>query len=230
MKKICALICAVLMLASLAGCSLPGMSMEDLCGNWESLTYFDAQDTQEILEGLDFYPEEIALADLNGLCIVATVEFKTDKQYNYGYDVDATRAMAEQYFSDFLDTLYENREDLVEAYGETILSMSKDAFLTAYAELFGMTSGQELIEVGVAAAVGQTQDVLGVCQVGLVNIADSGDLGAVTVVEYLCVSLAAADANDANFNLCHNSRTPFLTSQSGAHPARRCPERQPHGR
>ena len=147
MKKICALICAVLMLASLAGCSLPGMSMEDLCGNWESLTYFDAQDTQEILEGLDFYPEEIALADLNGLCIVATVEFKTDKQYNYGYDVDATRAMAEQYFSDFLDTLYENREDLVEAYGETILSMSKDAFLTAYAELFGMTSGQELIEV-----------------------------------------------------------------------------------
>lgn len=147
MKKICALICALLMLASLAGCSLPGMSMEDLCGNWESLTYFDAQDTQEILEGLDFYPEEIALADLNGLCIVATVEFKTDKQYNYGYDVDATRAMAEQYFSDFLDTLYENREDLVEAYGETILSMSKDAFLTAYAELFGMTSGQELIEV-----------------------------------------------------------------------------------
>jgi hypothetical protein len=147
MKKICALICAVLMLASLAGCSLPGMSMEDLCGNWESLTYFDAQDTQEILEGLDFYPEEIALADLNGLCIVATVEFKTDKQYNYGYDVDATRAMAEQYFSDFLDTLYENREDLVETYGETILSMSKDAFLTAYAELFGMTSGQELIEV-----------------------------------------------------------------------------------
>lgn len=147
MKKICALICALLMLASLAGCSLPGVSMEDLCGNWESLTYFDAQDTQEILEGLDFYPEEIALADLNGLCIVATVEFKTDKQYNYGYDVDATRAMAEQYFSDFLDTLYENREDLVEAYGETILSMSKDAFLTAYAELFGMTSGQELIEV-----------------------------------------------------------------------------------
>ena len=147
MKKICALICALLMLASLAGCSLPGMSMEDLCGNWESLTYFDAQDTQEILEGLDFYPEEIALADLNGLCIVATVEFKTDKQYNYGYDVDATRAMAEQYFSDFLDTLYENREDLVEAYGETILTMSKDAFLTAYAELFGMTSGQELIEV-----------------------------------------------------------------------------------
>jgi hypothetical protein len=147
MKKICALICAVLMLASLAACSLPGMSMEDLCGNWESLTYFDAQDTQEILEGLDFYPEEIALADLNGLCIVATVEFKTDKQYNYGYDVDATRAMAEQYFSDFLDTLYENREDLVETYGETILSMSKDAFLTAYAELFGMTSGQELIEV-----------------------------------------------------------------------------------
>lgn len=147
MKKICALICALLMLASLAGCSLPGMSMEDLCGNWESLTYFDAQDTQDILEGLDFYPEEIALADLNGLCIVATVEFKTDKQYNYGYDVDATRAMAEQYFSDFLDTLYENREDLVETYGETILSMSKDAFLTAYAELFGMTSGQELIEV-----------------------------------------------------------------------------------
>ena len=147
MKKICALICALLMLASLAGCSLPGMSMEDLCGNWESLTYFDAQDTQEILEGLDFYPEEIALADLNGLCIVATVEFKTDKQYNYGYDVDATRAMAEQYFSDFLDTLYENREDLVESYGETILTMSKDAFLTAYAELFGMTSGQELIEV-----------------------------------------------------------------------------------
>jgi hypothetical protein len=147
MKKICALICAVLMLASLAGCSLPGMSMEDLCGNWESLTYFDAQDTQDILEGLDFYPEEIALADLNGLCIVATVEFKTDKQYNYGYDVDATRAMAEQYFSDFLDALYENREDLVESYGETILSMSKDAFLTAYAELFGMTSGQELIEV-----------------------------------------------------------------------------------
>ena len=147
MKKICALICALLMLASLAGCSLPGMSMEDLCGNWESLTYFDAQDTQEILEGLDFYPEEIALADLNGLCIVATVEFKTDKQYNYGYDVDATRAMAEQYFSDFLDTLYENREDLVESSGETILTMSKDAFLTAYAELFGMTSGQELIEV-----------------------------------------------------------------------------------
>lgn len=153
MKKMIALLCAALMLVSLAGCSMFGPGMEELCGTWESLVYFDAEDTQDVLEGLDFYPEEIALADLNGLCVVATVEFTSDKQYSFGYDVPATKAKVEQYFSDYLDALYENRADLVETYGDTIMDMSKDEFLTAYAELFELTTTDELIDTFVENAL-----------------------------------------------------------------------------
>lgn len=146
MKKVISLLLAVLMLCSLTACDLGGASMEELCGVWEMEFYQDADTAKTILEYQDFYEAELALVDLNSLACVMCVQFNEDKTYSYYFDVDATKAAVRVFFEGVMDDLYAGRETLSAVYEQDMASMTQDGFNQFYADLFGASNIDELLD------------------------------------------------------------------------------------
>ena len=142
-KKLIALLLAVVMIFSLCACGGPDLS--PLYGTWTLVEYVDEETATGMLQSLDFYDSEIALADLSGVGVVKYATFNEDGTYSLSYDYDSTYAMMLMYFDNLMNTLYEQRASLTQDYGEPIMDMSKEDFLLAYAELFGLASYDELL-------------------------------------------------------------------------------------
>lgn len=146
MKKVIALLLAVVMLCSLSACELSGASMEDLCGTWSLELYQDAETVQTILTNLDFYEEEIALIDLNSLACIMCVQFNEDKTYSYYFDIADTKVSVRKFFEGAMSDLYTGRASLSEAYGQDMTTMTEDGFYQFYADLFGAATIDELLD------------------------------------------------------------------------------------
>lgn len=144
MKKVIALLMALVMALSLTACGFP--TMDDLCGTWEMDLQQEADTAQTLLENMEFYPEEIALIDLDSLYFVMIVEFNQDGTYRYAFDVDETKAHVREFFADAIDALYENRASLTDTYGSDITDMTQDEFEEAYAGLFSEESVDALLD------------------------------------------------------------------------------------
>ena len=141
--KLVALLLAVVMLIGLCGCG--GPDLEPMYGTWTLVEYMDEDVVVTALEALDFYESEIAIAEKSGFGIVKHATFSEDGSYSLSYDYDTTYAMMLMYFDQLLNDLYDNRDQLTLDYGETIMDMSKEEFLQAYAELFGLGSYEDLL-------------------------------------------------------------------------------------
>lgn len=146
MKKMIALALVLVMLCALCGCESNAQKMEALCGRWEMVTYLDAETAQSALELLEFYPEEIALADLNSMGLVMTVEFTQDGNYEFAFDMDGSLEFMANYYTDVMEDLYNAREQLTGTYGTEIVDMDLQGFQQFYAELFGLTDFNALIQ------------------------------------------------------------------------------------
>lgn len=146
MKKIVAYLLVLVMLCSLSACGSDTEKMEALCGRWEMVTYLDAETAQSALEALEFYPEEIALLDLNSMGLVMIVEFNADGTYRFAFDLEDSLEFMENYYTDAMSALYNSREQIAETYGEGVLEMTREEFEQYYAELFSMDSFEALMQ------------------------------------------------------------------------------------
>lgn len=147
MKKVLALVLVIVMLCTMTACSGGKKLMEELCGTWEMTFYQDADTVESLLSSMDFYAEEIALVDLNSMPIVMIVEYNEDMSYRYAFDVAATKAAIRDFYAQVVEDLYAGRNSLVASYGEEIAVMSQAEFEQFYAELFGQSDINMLLDV-----------------------------------------------------------------------------------
>lgn len=149
--RLFALLLAALLTLSMTGCDiddiLTGGAKTKLIGQWESVIEVETALTKEILEDLDFYAEEIALLDLGGMHCVKLVSFTEDGNYLFSYDVEQSRTLVREYFRSCIDTLYENRSQLVSLYEEAIVEMTLEEFREYYASLFELESFAMLLDL-----------------------------------------------------------------------------------
>ena len=144
-KKIIALLLACVMLVSLCGCGLLGPDLEPLYGTWTLVEYLDEDTALTMLESLDFYESEIALADLTSVGLVKYATFSEDGNYSLIYNEEESRQLMHNYFDQLITTLYEGRDALVLDYGNEIKDLTEEEFKQGYAELFGLSTYDELL-------------------------------------------------------------------------------------
>lgn len=137
---------AVLLCGMLSGCSMiEAKKIELLAGSWVSITPDSEENARVLLEGVEFYEEEIALVDLSSLNEAILVEFRPDHTYRFAYDLDALRGCVRDFYLGAFASLYENRASLNEVYGVDFTSMSEAEFQQFYAEIYGYSSFDAMV-------------------------------------------------------------------------------------
>lgn len=146
-KTVLFLLVLAMVMLTFSGCGpSTAEKIEALSSVWKT-TVDDTEDTAEsLLEAIDAYPEEVALADLDSLESVKVVEFTTDKTYRFAYDAEGTRECVKAFFEGFFDALYEGRSTLNAAYETTFDDMTKADFQQFYADLYECASYEEMIQ------------------------------------------------------------------------------------
>ena len=144
MKKYVSLaLVAVLLVSLLAGC---GLAKDDVLGTWTTVKADTRDEAMGLLENIEAYEEEIALADVDSLEYVKILKFRTDGTYSFGYDVDGTKACVREFYESYFDALYEGRVTLEEAYGESFAEMSQAEFRQFFAMIYGYTDYIEMVD------------------------------------------------------------------------------------
>lgn len=121
--------------------------IEKLAGTYVTVKQFDAVDVEDLLTDYDFYPEEIALADLDSLTMPKYVQFQEDKNYTISYDAEAFKDNVEALFRQTFAAMYNGRDQLCDIYDMDLTAMSEEEFLAFYAELYSQDSFDALIYV-----------------------------------------------------------------------------------
>ena len=145
MRKLMSILLAVL-LCMLAGCGAGSEKMEALCGVWEMTYAEDTQTARGLLEAMEFYEEEIALADLNGLYNTMTVEFTNDGGYCYSYDIEMTKTSIRRFYEETVMAVYNSRSALTDLYGYETINMTEEEFKAFYADLFSVANYEDLLD------------------------------------------------------------------------------------
>ena len=126
-------------------------AVEQLMGTWKMVAQDSQAQARILLENIDMYEEEIALADLNSLDYVWMYEFTQDRYRQYE-DVASAKACVRAFYEGFFEDLYENRAAVDELYDDDLSGMSWDEFGTFYAGLYSRSSYEELISHFVSVA------------------------------------------------------------------------------
>ena len=137
---------ATLLVSLLAGCGLFGLSKEDVLGSWATVKPDTQEEAMGLLESIEAYEEEIALADLDCLEYVKVVEFHEDGTYCFRYDVEGTKACVREYYDTYFNPLYEGRVPLEAVYGDALEAMSQAEFRQYFAALYGYTDYIEMLD------------------------------------------------------------------------------------
>lgn len=137
---------AVMVAGLLGGCEDSAAKMEALSGTWTMTAQDSEEQAQILLEGIDLYEEEIAVADLTSLKYVQIVEFDTEGNYRFAYDVEGIRTCVREFYVGVFDALYENRTSLNETYGVEFDQVTEEEFRQFYAELYGLSDYETMID------------------------------------------------------------------------------------
>ena len=121
--------------------------IEKLTGTYVTNLQYEAENVEDLLADYDFYPEEIALADLDSLTMPKYVQFREDKTYKFSYDAEAFKRNVEALFRQSFDAMYDGRDQLSDLYGIDLVSMTKAEFQAFYAELYSQDSFDTLVRV-----------------------------------------------------------------------------------
>lgn len=122
-------------------------AIKKLTGTYTTKDMIPTDTAETILSKNDFYPEEIAFADLSTLYVPKFVEFHSDKTYTYYYDADGYRDNTEAFFRQFFENMYVNRTALSGLYSADFTHMSEAEFQAYYATLYGENSFDDLIRM-----------------------------------------------------------------------------------
>lgn len=120
--------------------------MAELSGTYSVTLPDTAENAMALLERINAYEEEIALADLDALEEVQTVWFGAQGGYTFGYDVEATQACVRSFYKEYFSDLYAGRATLNEVYEADLSDMSDTAFYQYVAELYGKESMEVLLD------------------------------------------------------------------------------------
>ena len=147
MKKLLAVVLAVLLLVSLlSACSLlGGLKLEEIQGRWVTKVDDTQAEAMALLERIDAYEEEIALADIDSLQYGKAVVFNGDKTYSFEYDIDLTKECVSEFYDAYFKALFAGRDTLEEVYGEAFSDMSEEEFLQYYAEIYSCNDYEDLL-------------------------------------------------------------------------------------
>lgn len=77
----------------------------------------------------------------------AIIELNENRVYRIYIDDEIFRSYICEMLDEVLDALYDGREKLVDVYGEVVMTMTRDEFRQAYAELYGLSSDREFIDI-----------------------------------------------------------------------------------
>ncbi len=147
LKRVLFALMAAAMLLSLAACGVSeSEKIAELSGVWTMRRDDTAEQAQMLLENIDFYAEEIALVDLNSLDEVRQVEFTSDKNYSFSYDVDATKACVREFYTGVFQALYDGRDSINGLYTTPFDGMDQATFNLFYASLYSCTTFEELLD------------------------------------------------------------------------------------
>lgn len=148
MKRIVALVLTmILVCAGLNGCDLDLGASDAIIGHWETVRYYTSDSMRRSMEDLDLYAEEIAMMDLGAVGYVDVFEIRDDKTYTITCDAEKSIAMVQQYFRDAFATFYQNRSELDDLYEDDLGSMTESQLQQFYADLYGQTDFDALIEL-----------------------------------------------------------------------------------
>ena len=148
-KKAAALLLAIMLIASLAACGEDSTKskMDELIGTWKMNEYFDAENTQAMLEYFGFDDEELEYAELEGVYLVKLLILNEDKSYSMEYDVAASEAALRNYVNSYINDLYEQKDNLTDIYGEDIVECeSIEDFQSFYAWLYDYDTYEEYLD------------------------------------------------------------------------------------
>lgn len=153
MKRMIALTLALMLMACcFAGCDGEAEKIAELIGRWECTSYYTADSVVASFEAMDLYEEEIAMLDPNTMGVVDVVIFNEDKTYSFTSDAAKSMALVDAYYRDAFATFYANRDQLSEVYGMDMSAMGEEEFYLFYAEMYGVSDFDSLIELFVGTA------------------------------------------------------------------------------
>ena len=121
--------------------------MESIAGTYTATLPDSAEQARKLLENIEAYEEEIALADLNSLKEVRVVWFGETGRFTFGYDVEATKACVREFYKNYFAALYAGRTALNEVYGTVLDDMNDREFYQYFAELYSKASMDELLDI-----------------------------------------------------------------------------------
>lgn len=148
MKNVLSLVLVCLMLAGLlAGCGdNTAEKMEALSGTWVLTRPDSEEQARALLEDIDFFEEEIALADLTSLKEVKKLELAYSGDYSFSYDVDGLWDCVYRFYAGVFDALYEGRTSLEGLYEDVSLAdMSREEFQVYYASLYSYSDFEDML-------------------------------------------------------------------------------------
>lgn len=146
-KRILALsLAALLVMGLFAGCESEADKIAVLAGTWTMVGQDSEEEAKELLENIDLYEEEIAMADLTTLTYKQNVVFTAEKTYHFVYDVEGTIACVREFFVETFAALYEGRATLNEVYGQEFDQMTEAEFQQFYADLYSAENFETLMD------------------------------------------------------------------------------------
>lgn len=100
----------------------------------------------DLLSLVDLSQEELALTGGVELKLVKLVEFTQNRDYRFSYDAEQSRQQVRAMYADALDAIYQGCATLTALYGDEIATATQEEFQQFYAELYGLTSYDELLD------------------------------------------------------------------------------------
>lgn len=146
MKKIVIIVC-VLLLVLCCGCDRVDPELiAELSGSWYTTQPDTQENAKKLLEAMEAYEEELALADLESLSYSMVVEFDQERNYSFRYDAEGTTECVEEFLRGYFSALYEGRTTLKDAYGIDFTDLSEEEFFEFYAQMYDHENIDSLVE------------------------------------------------------------------------------------
>ena len=156
MKRSIRLLAVILTLAALcsalSGCETTAQKMEALSGTWRMIEQDTTEQATALLEAIDLYEQEMALADVNSLKYAWIYEFDAEGNFRQADDIAMTKQLVREFYEGLIDSFYENRADLSDLYEVDMSVMTKEELQQFYADLYGYETYEALMDRFVNAA------------------------------------------------------------------------------
>ena len=138
-------LCLALCARLLCSCQSNEARMEELAGTWTMRDDDTEEQARSLLEYLEFYEEELALVDLTSLDDVMLVEFDTQGNYRFAWDVEGIKLCLVEFYDQAFVSMYEGRTSLNEVYGTSFDEMTEAEFRLFYAQLYSYESYEDML-------------------------------------------------------------------------------------